>query len=143
MSSEIVGKINQLLQSWPRGTVALQPFFSRHGVSQKLAARYRTSGWIDPVGRGAFVRRGDKVGWEGAVYALQRYAGKAIQPGGRTALELHGYAHFLRMGSRREVHLFGPPSERLPRWILYHDWGADLRYFGTTLFSRAVGAGKN
>jgi Transcriptional regulator, AbiEi antitoxin, Type IV TA system/Transcriptional regulator, AbiEi antitoxin N-terminal domain len=142
MSSEAVGKINRLLQSWPRGTVALQSFFTEHGVSQKLAARYRKSGWIDPVGRGAFVRRGDKVGWEGAVYALQRYAGKPIRPGGRTALELHGYAHFLRMGSRREVHLFGPPGERLPRWMMDHDWGADLRYFGTTLFSHPVDAGQ-
>lgn len=138
----MVGKINQLLQAWPRGTVALQSFFAEHGVSQKLAARYRTSGWIDPIGRGAFVRRGDRnVGWEGAVYALQRYACKPIQPGGRTALELNGYAHFLRAGSRREVHLFGPPSERLPRWMTGHDWGADLRYFGTTLFSQPVDAG--
>lgn len=131
-------KLNLLLQAWPRGTVALPAFFARQGVSPGLTARYRKGGWIDPIGRGAFVRRGDQVGWEGAVYALQRHAGKSIQPGGRTALELNGQAHFLRMSGRPKVHLFGPPGERLPRWMREHDWGADLRYFGLTLFSHPV-----
>ena len=121
--------------------MALHSFFARHGVSRKLADQYRSSGWIDSVGRGAFVRRGDKVGWEGAVYALQHHADKAIQPGGRTALELNGYAHYVRMGSRRQVHLYGPPGQRLPRWLKDHDWGVDLRYFGTTLFGRPVDVG--
>ena len=134
-------KINRLLQAWPRGTVALHPFFTRHGVSPKLAEQYRKGGWIDPVGRGAFVRRGDKVAWDGAVFALQRYAGKAIQPGGRTALELFGFAHYLRLGARRAVHLFGPPGERLPRWLTQHDWGVELRYYGVSLFPGPVDVG--
>ena len=118
--------------------MALPAFFARHGVSQRLAAKYRKSGWIDSLGRGAFVRRGDSVGWQGAVYALQRHAGKAIQPGGRTALELAGHAHYLRMAGRPEIRLYGPAGERLPRWMTEHDWGADLRYFGATLFTRPV-----
>lgn len=138
MSTLRGGKLNQLLQAWPKGTVALPRFLAKYGVSSGLAARYRASGWIDAVGHGAYVRQGDQVGWEGAVYALQRYAGKSIQPGGRTALELNGHAHFLRVGGRPEVHLFGPPSERLPRWMREHDWGADLRYFSSTLLSRQL-----
>lgn len=143
MDSRESMKINRLLQVWPRGTVALHAFFAQHGVSRKLAEQYGKSGWIDSVGVGAFVRRGDTVGWEGALYAVQHHAGKAVYPGGRTALELSGLAHYLRLGPRRRVDLYGPPGERLPRWFLQHDWAVDLRYFGTSLFAdaEAVGVG--
>jgi hypothetical protein len=143
MSASRGEKLNQLLQAWPSGTVALPPFFARQGVTASLTARYRKSGWIDALGRGAFVRRGDKVDWQGAVYALQRHAGKAIQPGGLTALELNGQAHFLRMAKGRpEVHLYGPPGERLPSWMREHDWGVLFRYFGQKLFSHSVDVGQ-
>lgn len=132
-------KINRLLQAWPRGTVALHAFLARHGVSRKLAEQYRKSGWIDPVGVGAFVRRGDKVGWQGALHALQRYAGKPVHPGGRTALELAGLAHYLRLGPKRRVDLYGPPGLRLPRWLTQHDWDVELRYFGTSLLDGKIG----
>ena len=140
MDSRESMKINRLLQVWPRGTVALHAFFGQHGVSRKLAEQYGKSGWIDSVGVGAFVRRGDKVGWEGALYAVQQHAGKAIHPGGRTALELSGLAHYLRLDPRRRVDLYGPPGQRLPRWLLQHDWAVALRYFGTSLFAADVGA---
>lgn len=140
MDSRESMKINHLLQAWPRGTVALHAFFAQYGVSRKLSEQYRKSGWIDPVGVGAFVRRGDKVGWEGALYAVQRHAAKAVHPGGRTALELSGLAHYLRLGPQRRVDLYGPPGERLPRWLLQHDWAVELRYFGTSLFAADAGA---
>lgn len=134
MDSRDSTKINRLLQAWPRGTVGLHPFFARHGVSRKLAEQYRKSGWIDSLGVGAFQRRGDKVSWEGAVHAIQGHVDPAIHPGGRTALELTGLAHYLRLGSRPLVDLYGPPGKRLPRWLLQHDWAVELRYFGTSLF---------
>jgi hypothetical protein len=138
MDSRTSMKINRLLQAWPGGTVALHPFLARHGVSPKLAEQYRKGGWLDAVGVGAFVRRGDKIGWEGAVYALQQHAKKAIRPGGRTALEMLGMSHYVRMGVPR-VDLYGPPGLRLPRWLLQHDWKVRLRYFGTSLFARDIG----
>lgn len=91
------------------------------------------------MGVGAFVRRADKVGWQGALYALQRYAGKAVHPGGHTALELWGLAHYLRLGPRRRVDLYGAPGLRLPRWLTQHNWEVDLRYFGTSLLAWTAG----
>ncbi|MCO5097248.1 MAG: type IV toxin-antitoxin system AbiEi family antitoxin [Rhodocyclaceae bacterium] len=108
-------------------------WLARQGVSPSLATRYRKSGWMDSVGRGAFARRGDTVGWEGAVYALQTEPGTTIHPGGRTALELLGYSHFLRLAPRRAVFLYGGPGERLPKWMRDHDWGADVRLLPSCL----------
>lgn len=126
-------KINLLLQTWPHGTVAQLGWLARRGVSQPLAARYRRSGWMVAVGRGAFARTGDTVGWEGAAYALQAEPEATIHPGGRTALELHGYSHFLRLAPRRTVFLYGKPGERLPKWMRDRDWGADVHLLPSCL----------
>jgi Transcriptional regulator, AbiEi antitoxin, Type IV TA system/Transcriptional regulator, AbiEi antitoxin N-terminal domain len=143
MDSRESMKINHLLQVWPAGTVALHAFLAQHGVSRKLAEQYRKGGWIDTIGVGAFVRRGHPVGWEGALYALQTQAEKAIHPGGRTALELRGAAHYLRLGPKRRIDLFGPPGVRLPRWLLQHQWGVQLRYFGSSLLPDKLGLTEN
>lgn len=128
-------KINKLLQAWPKGTVALHPWLQSQGISRKLAAQYRSRGWIDPIGHGAFIRRGDKVEWPGGVYALQKL-GRRIHPGGRTALELHGLAHFLRLSGRPPVYLYGLPGVRLPTWFRSRDWRHPIKYSATGLFSR-------
>ncbi|MDP8306459.1 MAG: AbiEi antitoxin N-terminal domain-containing protein [Candidatus Chlorobium antarcticum] len=54
--------INQMLDSHIPGTVELasEEYLM---TSQK---RYRKSGWLEPIGIGAFVRPGEQVSWEGA-----------------------------------------------------------------------------
>jgi hypothetical protein len=137
MDSHTSMKINKVLQAWPKGTVAVHPWLQAHGVSRKLAEQYRRRGWIDAIGRGAFVRRGDKVEWPGAVYAIQTALSKRVHPGGRTALELQGFAHFLRR-ARAPVYLYGAPGVRLPTWFRSHDWHYPVRYSATGLFSRGL-----
>lgn len=132
-------KINELLQRWPKGTVAIHAWLKTQDISRKLAAQYYRRGWIDPIGQGAFVRRGDKVEWPGGVYAIQKSAGKRMHPGGRTALELHGLAHVLRLSARAPVYLYGAPGLRLPAWFRAHDWHHSIKYSATGLFSRDLG----
>lgn len=129
-------KINQTFPYWPHGTVATTAFLEAHGVSRKLASQYCTSGWLEDVGRGAYIRRGDRVSWPGALHALQQRLGGAVHPGGRTALQVQGLAHDLAMASRPVVELYGPPGLRLPVWLLEHDWQATLQYVGTGLFTQ-------
>lgn len=128
-------KINQVFPEWPHGTVATTSFLGAHGVSPKLARQYCASGWLEGVGHGAYIRKGDKVTWPGAVYALQTQPCRDVHPGGRTALQLHGLSHDLALASRPHVELFGPPGLRLPVWFLEHDWLATLHYVGTGLFT--------
>jgi Transcriptional regulator, AbiEi antitoxin, Type IV TA system/Transcriptional regulator, AbiEi antitoxin N-terminal domain len=139
MDSHNSMKINKVLQAWPKGTVAVHAWLKAQGVSRKLAEQYRRRGWIDAVGRGAFIRRGDNVEWPGAVYAIQTASGKRIHPGGRAALELHGLAHFLGLSVRAPVYLYGEPGARLPAWFRAHDWQHPIRYSATGLFSNDLG----
>jgi Transcriptional regulator, AbiEi antitoxin, Type IV TA system/Transcriptional regulator, AbiEi antitoxin N-terminal domain len=139
MDSRNSMKINKVLQVWPKGSVAVHAWLKAQGISRKLAEQYRRRGWIDAVGRGAFIRRGDNVEWPGAVYAIQTTSGKRIHPGGRTALELHGLAHFLGLSARAPVYLYGAPGARLPAWFRAHDWQYPIRYSATGLFSKDLG----
>ena len=63
MSSQTESKLNRLLKQWPKGTVATQPWLHQLGVPRQLARRYVSSGWMERLGRGAFVRPGEAVDW--------------------------------------------------------------------------------
>jgi len=128
-------KLNRLLRAWPSGTLAVQRWLSAQGISRQLADRYCRSGWLERVARGVYVRAGEAVTWEGAVYALQRQLGMSIHPGAKTALEMRGLAHFLALGSRHPVTLFGVPRERLPGWFRGRDWGTSVSYTTSGLFA--------
>ena len=57
--------------------------------------------------RNSGARAGDRVDWIGGVYALQQQLRLPIHIGGKTALEMQGYAHFLPLGKGQFVWLFG------------------------------------
>lgn len=53
--------------------------------------------------------------WQHVVVSLQMVLERPVAVGGRTALELHGFAHYLSSEGPREVHLYG--EERSPGWL--------------------------
>lgn len=120
-------KLNQLLKQWPKGTVATTSWLRQHGVSRQLARRYTTSGWLQPMGHGAFLRAGEPpVEWFGAVYALQTQLSLPVYPGAATALSLLGLGNNLPMGDKTAVTLFSDHSGRLPAWFTGYPWGVQL-----------------
>lgn len=126
-------KINKLITNWPRGTVALTSFLNSLGLQNELLHKYTRSRWIESVGNGAYKLGRDKVSWEGAVYALQMQAGFSLHPGGKTALELKGLAHYASQGEST-VNLFGPADELLPKWFTSQEWSRRIGYVRTNLF---------
>ncbi|MBI5208781.1 MAG: type IV toxin-antitoxin system AbiEi family antitoxin [Elusimicrobia bacterium] len=130
-------KLNDLLINWPKGTVAAQTWLSQQGIPRQLADRYRQSNWIERIGPGAYTRTGDRVELLGAVYTLQAQLHNPVHVGGRTALELQGYAHFLPMGNLSVVHLYGRPGHPLPVWFRRREWGSQVRLHLARLFPSA------
>lgn len=131
-------KLNRLLSSHPVGIVYLSSWLTKQGYSHDLQQRYKKSDWLKSVGTGAFIRNNDKVGYEGAVYALQEQSSLTIHPGGRTALSLLGYAHYIEFSANRVV-LFGSPGEKLPTWFKNHDWGVKPYYHVTSFLPPDLG----
>jgi len=133
MSKEIKSKINRLVNQWPRGTVSAASYLNTLGFSHNLLVRYKKSGWIQSFGRGAYILYEDKVEWPGAIYALQSQLGLNIHPGGKTALELKGYAHYLPSG-KRKIFLYGTQAQVLPSWFKGQHLGVDIVMTRTNLF---------
>lgn len=127
-------KLNELLIHWPKGTVAAQNWLHSQGIPRQLAEKYRHSGWIQRIGRGAYIRTGDTVDLMGGVYALQFQLGLAVHVGAKTALEHQGYGHFLPMKNIPVVHLFGRSGRRLPSWFLSRKWESKVRYHMAQIF---------
>ncbi|SCB55087.1 Transcriptional regulator, AbiEi antitoxin, Type IV TA system [Bradyrhizobium shewense] len=86
-----------------------------HGYSTQLQHQYVKSGWLEQPARGVFRRPRGSLSWQQVVISLQtilKYSPLVL--GGRTALELQGYAHYLPQSTTR-VHLYGPKAP--PPWV--------------------------
>ncbi len=138
MSTDTPTKINQLLRSQPPGVVFQSRWLTKQGYSLDLQRKYRTGKWLKSIGNGAMIRAGDSVGYEGAIYALQKQTNMSVHPGGRTALSLLGKAHYLELATQRII-IFGTQGEELPAWFRHHDWGVKVEYYPTTCLPPELG----
>ena len=140
MSTPNRSKLNQLITENKRGIVFTSDFLGKKGYSNDLIKRYRRSGWLDAVGRGAYKIKHDKLDWIGGVFTLQNQLALSVHPGGKTALLLKGYSHYAKLRDH-EVFLYGQPREKLPAWFREYDWGVAVTYRTSNLFPGSLKAG--
>lgn len=126
-------KINQLMQEWKHGTIQLSTELKRKGYEKDLLRKYLQSRWLESLGYGAYKLAGDNVEWFGAISALQDQKNVSIHPGGKTALEIKGYAHYLSE-KYSNIQLYGNINENLPKWFVDQDWKVMVSYIQTKLF---------
>lgn len=131
-------RINQRLVGAPAGGVLTSAWLKAAGISSKLAGYYASSGWLHRVGDGAFTVQVGTPGWLGAVFGLQQKS-QTLHPGGRTALELSGLAHFLPLGEGHPLFLFGRAGERLPAWFKGLPWFGRVVYLSTSFLPDDLG----
>jgi hypothetical protein len=117
-------KLNWLQRSLPDGLVADSAWLEKHGYSRSLRNKYVAHGWLDLVARGVYCRPAPKppsdaghetLRWQPVVISLQMLLGYPFTIGGRTALELQGFGHYLSSGRNREIHLYG--TGKPPGWV--------------------------
>lgn len=126
-------KLNQLVSEWPRGCVLTASYLNSIGIKSPLIEKYKNGNWIRQISRGAYILQGDMADWTGGLCALQTQQELNIHAGGKTALEMTGYAHYIS-GRPRQVFLYGTKGLKLPAWFHKHDWNVDLVYCSTSLF---------
>jgi hypothetical protein len=126
-------KLNQLLQAWPKNTVATSYWIREKGINYDLLSQYRRSQWVTSIGHGAVIRTGDEVDWTGGVFALQKQLNLSTHPGGKTALSMQGYSHYLSLG-KNQLTLFSNGGDRPPKWFLNYSWDIVLINYHTKLF---------
>ena len=138
MSTNNEIKIKKLLDLHVQGTVLLASWLDVNGFSHDLQQRYRKSGWLESVGVGAFKRPNEIVGWQGALYSLQKQANLTIYIGGPTALSMLGFSHYIRTGTET-VYLFSPLNTRLPAWFKQYSWVEVVTHVKTSFLPEGTG----
>jgi len=114
MSEQKAGKLNQLERLLPEGLLVDSTWLSARGYFSSLRTKYVVSGWLDQPARRVYRRPRGQLSWQQVVISLQTLLGHRLVVGGRTALELQGYAHYVSQSSS-EIHLHGPA--KAPSWL--------------------------
>ena len=106
-------KLNWIDRELPEGLLVDAAWLEAHGYSRSLRSQYVAAGWLEQPTRGVFRRPRGSLSWEQVVISLQAVLHLPVSVGGRTALELQGYAHYLSQ-SPQVVQLFS--DKKLPGW---------------------------
>ncbi len=96
------------------GLLVTAALMNEQGYSTALRTQYVAAGRLEQPVHGVFRRLRGSVGWEQAVISLQMLMRAPLVVGGRTALDLRGYGHYLARETY-EVHLYGPKPP--PPWL--------------------------
>jgi hypothetical protein len=134
MAKQTHRKLNNLERQLPEGLLVDASWLEREGYSTALRHQYVAAGWLEQPTRRVYRRRRGSLSWQQVVISLQMLLDYPLHVGGRTALELDGFAHYLATAIT-EVHLYGPKIP--PKWLydlqvdgsfVYHN---DRKVFGS------------
>src|SRR6185437_2618541 len=115
MAKQTGKKLNWLEQHLPEGLVVDARWLTKNGYSTALRSQYLTGGWLEQPVRQVYRRPRGTLSWQQVVISLQTLLLRnPLLVGGRTALELQGFAHYLPH-TETEVHLYGPKPP--PTWL--------------------------
>jgi Transcriptional regulator, AbiEi antitoxin, Type IV TA system/Transcriptional regulator, AbiEi antitoxin N-terminal domain len=114
MSEQSEGKLKQLERLLPEGLLVDSAWLSAHDYYTSLRTKYVASGWLEQPARRVYRRPRGQLSWQQVVISLQTILDHRLAVGGRTALELQGYAHYLSQGGSK-VYLHGPTKP--PNWL--------------------------
>ena len=102
MAGQQTQHLNLLEKQLPEGLLVTSSWLIRHGYSRQLLSHYVRTGWLRQPMRGVYQRPRGSLSWQQIVISLQTVLKEPLVVGGRTALEIQGYAHYLRQ-SMKEV----------------------------------------
>ncbi len=111
MTEKNSSKLNHLERTLPEGLLVDAGWMERHGYSTSLRSQYVSAGWLVQPVRGTYKRPLGELSWEKVVVSLQRLLGSSLVVGGRTALDLRGFSHYVSASGFSKIHLYGttPP----------------------------------
>jgi hypothetical protein len=114
MSTQRTKKINWLTQHLPEGILVDAAWLRRQGYTANLLRKYVASGWLEQPAHRVYMRPRGPLVWQQVAISLQTLLRRDLVVGGRTALELHGYVHYLKSAAT-QVYLYGPKPP--PTWL--------------------------
>ncbi|WP_163269282.1 type IV toxin-antitoxin system AbiEi family antitoxin domain-containing protein [Chelativorans alearense] len=138
MSAERSQKLKKVLEAVPAGYLVDAAWLTSHGFAYETFRDYVKRGWLERLARGVFRRpvptaaRTGTIDWKTCLLSVQHIMGYGVHVGGMTALDLHGYRHYLPLGGNPPVWLYG---QDIPNWLTKLPLNAPLVTRSTSLFS--------
>jgi hypothetical protein len=129
--------LNRLERELPEGILVDAAWLKNHGYSRQLLSHYAHAGWLEQPARGVYRRPRGSLNWQQVVTSLQSFLDLPLTVGGRTALELQGYAHYLPQ-TERQVHLYGPKPP--PGWLSNLKFDVQFHYHNSGKLFRTCAA---
>lgn len=134
--------LNHLQDVMPSGATASARWLNDKGYSRATLSGYVHRGHLRRLAQGVYLRPEggeEKAGqppthllpWTALVLSLQNLLHEKVWPGGITALSLTGQSHYLSLGARPRILLYGP---NLPSWVTRVETDAALVLRRANLF---------
>lgn len=114
MVEQRTARLNQLEKDLPEGLVVDSAWLEAKGIPSNLRSYYVKQGWLEQPVRSVYRRPRGSLNWQQVVVSLQAMLGVPLIVGGKTALELQGFSHYLSRETR-SIHLYGP--QKPPTWL--------------------------
>ncbi len=102
-----------LEQSLSEGQLVNRTWLKKRGFNRYRVDYALRAGKLEALSQGVYRRPGPPLKWEHVVYSLNEM-GYSVHVGGRSALELQGFAHYLPLGGIQRVDLYS--TENIPAW---------------------------
>jgi predicted transcriptional regulator of viral defense system len=128
-------KIKQITDSAGTDGLLFSSWMSKQGLDSKQQHSYMKSGWLEHVSRGVYKVAGSHPTLFAAVSCYNTQLDKQCVVGAQTALELHGFSHYVPMG-KPLAFLFTDNSQKLPGWMLAYEWDRTIRYHTTSFLGK-------
>ncbi|MGC1504057.1 MAG: type IV toxin-antitoxin system AbiEi family antitoxin domain-containing protein [Sulfitobacter sp.] len=113
-------KLKPLLQDLPAGYFVDAAWLVARNIDRKSIFNYERQGWLEKVVRGVYRRPSNDVfstdsaeDWERTVLSLQHLMQWSCHVGGKTALDIAGFEHYVSFQGARSIFLYGST----PKWL--------------------------
>lgn len=131
MAEQNASLLNRLANDLPEGLIVDSAWLEQRGIASNLRSYYVKAGWLEQPVRGVYKKPRGELSWQQVVISLQTLLLRsAFIVGGRTALELQGFAHYLTQNTRT-VYLYG--REKPPAWLQKLDLPQSFVYRNNTV----------
>ncbi|MCY4161923.1 MAG: AbiEi antitoxin N-terminal domain-containing protein [Flavobacteriaceae bacterium] len=131
-------KLDQLVDSYPKGSVFLTSWLEKEGISKSLQQKYRKSKKLKSIGRGAMVMFNQTPNIFGAISALQNQSNLKVHIGSTTSLIIINKTHDVYF-TIPNVDLFGDIGQKLPKWFINYDWDLEIDYRTSNMLPQSIG----
>jgi hypothetical protein len=138
MDAQRSSRLNRLLLSLPEGFLADSAWLQAQGLSRSSIRDYVDRSWLERIGPRVYRRTSQltraSLRWDVVVLSLQQVMHKPLHVGGRTAVELSGYAHYVEAGETPRVYLYGAG---FPSWLAKLPTSAQFETRSSGLFANS------